>query len=131
MRAGLERPTAAGLIASTPGDEHAGHVLWLAAGDTVRAPSPDPALAHLWQLFLGPRHRGRGLGRELLDVAITGAVTSGFTTMRLFTPERHSAARRFYELAGWTRVGEAEDDPELRLPIVEYRRSLDVPPRHN
>jgi hypothetical protein len=51
--------------------------------------------------------------------------------MRLFTPEGHSAARRFYERAGWTRVGEAEDDPELRLPIVEYRRSLDVPPRHN
>jgi GNAT superfamily N-acetyltransferase len=130
MRAGLMRPTAAGLIASAPGDEHAGHVLWIAAGDTLREPSPDAGLAHLWQLFLEPRHRGLGLGRELLDVATAGAAGSGFQTMRLYTPAGHSAARRFYERAGWTCVGEGEEDRELRLPLVEYQRSL-VPPRHN
>ena len=130
VRSGLRRPGARGEIAWS-GAVHAGHMLWLPASATARLASADPTLAHLWHLFLRPEHRGTGLGTSLLAAGVRQAAADGFTTMRLFTPAGQARARRFYEREGWTEVGPSDPDPELRLPIVEYQRSLDAGPRQN
>ena len=46
------------------------------------------------------------------------------TRMRLFTPERHARARRFYEREGWALAGEPEFVPELGIAMVEYQRPV-------
>ncbi len=104
--------------------EMAGHVSFLPAA-TARRPDLEPGLAHLWQLFVRPPFWGSALATELLRRCVAEAGARGFTQMRLYTPAGNARARRFYEREGWRTVGETEDDPNLGLPIVQYRRRLD------
>ena len=46
------------------------------------------------------------------------------TRMRLFTPERHARARRFYEREGWVPRGDRRPESDFGMDIVEYRRPL-------
>jgi GNAT superfamily N-acetyltransferase len=123
IREYLEGPSVRGSVAVVDG-HHAGHVLWLPARESVQFPDPDPALAHLWQLFVRSGDQGSGLGTALLDRAVTEAAGCGFTRMRLFTPEGHSRARRFYEREGWELRQRIGPGPDLGLPLLEYVRPL-------
>ena len=66
---------------------------------------------------------GTGAAQRLLADAVAAAGERGFATMRLFTPEGQTRARRFYEREGWTLHGGAFDGG-LGIPLVEYRRAL-------
>jgi predicted N-acetyltransferase YhbS len=110
------------LVAEEDG-EVAGHVAFVPA----RAhpyPSADPALAHVWQMFVRPRWWGTGLAANLLSEAVREAGARGFTSMRLFTPAAQARARRFYEREGWTAAGEPTDALDFGMPLVEYRRAI-------
>jgi ribosomal protein S18 acetylase RimI-like enzyme len=114
----------------TPGPE------WLAAriqqlvagGDTivlVGGSGPDgvavlrfrPAIwsagleCYLAELYVVPARRGRGLGRALLDTAITVARDRGADWMDLGTSEDDVAARSLYESAGFVNREHAPDGP--------------------
>ncbi len=105
-----------------------GHVAFMPAGLARRA-ATEPGLAHLWLLFVRPSHWGTGLATELHRAALREAAARGFSSMRLFTPAGQARARRFYEREGWAAAGEPFDDPDFKLPLVEYRRPLGRPPR--
>ena len=123
MREQLGGPSVRGSVAVVGGD-HAGHVLWLPARESAQFPDPDPRLAHLWQLFVRDSDQGSGIGTALLDDAVAGAADSGFTRMRLFTPEGQTRARSFYEREGWTLRQPIGAGPDLKLPLLEYERPL-------
>jgi GNAT superfamily N-acetyltransferase len=109
--------------------ELAGVATLLPAPDAGR-PDPDPALVHLWQLFVAEPHWGTGVAVRLHADAIASAAARGFTSARLFTPAGQARSRRFYEREGWSAVTAPFFDDRIGLDVVEYRRSLapgDVP----
>ena len=62
--------------------------------------------AELKRMYVLPTHRGRGLGRLLLEHALDWAATRGVRAVRLDTSVEMVAARRLYESAGFRRTGE-------------------------
>ena len=99
------------------------------AGDGVVAhaafePSGDEGVAHLWNLFVAGRMRGRGLGRDLLELCLERAGALGFREMRLFTPAGARAAMRFYEREGFGVRPREVTEIDIGLPLVELRRDL-------
>jgi GNAT superfamily N-acetyltransferase len=103
----------------------AGHVSVMPAAQHAWR-SDDPALAHLWQLFVRAPWWGSGLASALLAEALRETASRGFTTIRLFTPASQARARRFYEREGWAAAGEPFDDADFGLPLVEYRRAISI-----
>jgi putative acetyltransferase len=60
-----------------------------------------PGACELRKMYLDARHRGRGLGRLLLDHALRRAAELGFTRVELETSTRLDAARKLYERYGF------------------------------
>jgi GNAT superfamily N-acetyltransferase len=75
----------------------------------------------LKRMYLRPNQRGRGLGRQLLAVALDWAASHGMRVVRLDTSERMVAAQRLYEAHGFVRVpGDAPRQGQCRL-LYELR----------
>lgn len=74
-------------------------------------------------MYLRPDARGRGLGKQLLRIALDWARSHDVQTVRLDTSERMVAAQRLYEAHGFRRVpGEAPRQGQCRL-LYELRLS--------
>ena len=68
---------------------------------------PDPsdrALCELRKMYLDPSLRGRGMGGQLLDIALDHARSAGFRRMELETHHTMTAAIALYEGAGFTEM---------------------------
>jgi GNAT superfamily N-acetyltransferase len=65
----------------------------------------DDRRAELKRMYLQPEHRGRGLGRTLLNHAIDWARDRGCQAIVLGTSTAMTAAQRLYESAGFSRTG--------------------------
>jgi ribosomal protein S18 acetylase RimI-like enzyme len=64
---------------------------------------------YLAELYVAPEHRGRGVGRALLEAAIALARSRGATYMDLCSGEQDVAARALYESLGFSnREGEPD-----------------------
>jgi ribosomal protein S18 acetylase RimI-like enzyme len=61
---------------------------------------------YLAELYVVPGRRGQGLGRSLMDAALTLARERGADSMEICVDEPDTAARRLYESLGFTnRIG--------------------------
>src|SRR5215831_15853456 len=60
----------------------------------ARRDGDDPTLAHLFQVWVSPTHRGRGVGRSLTNAVIAWAQGLGLQTLRLGVTPSHPAALR-------------------------------------
>ena len=71
--------------------EHAGEVVGFVdwEGDFVNA------------LHVRPSHAGRGVGRQLMDVAEAGVAAAGFAAVRLETDTFNTRSRAFYAARGY------------------------------
>ena len=110
----LDEPTTAyaALWLAVEGDRVVGSVALRDLGDDA---------VELKRMYLRPDQRGRGLGKQLLAVALDWARAQGNRTVRLDTSERMVAARRLYEAHGFVRVpGEAPRQGQCRL-LYELR----------
>lgn len=68
------------------------------------------------QLYVLPRAQGRGIGTALLAVA-----KRAFSVLSLWTFQKNTAARAFYERSGFAAVGETDGSAnEEREPDVLY-----------
>jgi len=75
----------------------------------------------LKRMYLRPGERGRGLGRQLLGVALDWARAHDMSVVRLDTSDRMVAAQRLYEANGFVRVpGDAPRQGQCRL-LYELR----------
>jgi GNAT superfamily N-acetyltransferase len=66
-------------------------------------------------------HRGRGIGRQLLDAVIAEARERQLPGLSLSVEEENIAARRLYDSAGFVVVGRVENSPTMLLTIDEGR----------
>ncbi|RCK70465.1 N-acetyltransferase [Desertihabitans brevis] len=84
-----------------------------------RRPVAVLALSPGWinQLYVAPEQQGCGLGARLLRLAQD--VASG--PLQLWTFQRNSRARSFYERHGFVEVRRTDGDNEEREPDVLYR----------
>lgn len=90
-----------------------GDVQWLAvAGDSVVGwcdilRNPLPSARHAGRLGVGVVRawRGRGIGRTLIDVAITEARAQGVTRIELEVVASNAGAARLYESLGFAHEG--------------------------
>lgn len=72
-------------------------------------------------MYLRPAVRGRGLGKQLLGVALAWARTHDKRSVRLDTSPLMVTAQRLYEAHGFVRVpGEAPRQGQCRL-VYELR----------
>lgn len=86
----------------------------------------DERTAEVFAIYLDPDHVGTGVGRRLFSHAVDDLRSRGFRSATLWVMETNEAARRFYEVAGWTLDGAATServDCEMR-PTVRYRVEL-------
>jgi ribosomal protein S18 acetylase RimI-like enzyme len=81
---------------------------------------------HLWGMYVTPSHRGRGLGRQLLDAAIEHArAVEGIDWIFLGVTTAAPAARRLYERAGFEIWGTEPDAlREGGTSVVEHRLAI-------
>jgi ribosomal protein S18 acetylase RimI-like enzyme len=66
-------------------------------------------ISELRQMWVDERHRGRGLGRALLDAFVAEAAERG--VRRVWLSSHSFQAPAFYEKAGFTRMAELKDFP--------------------
>jgi GNAT superfamily N-acetyltransferase len=106
----LSASPALGAWVAVRGAEVVGHVVLVAAPDTVpaslAAAGGGRAIAYVARLFVVPSARGQGLARRLLDTAADAARAAGLAPA-LDVVDDGVAAIRLYERAGWRRLGSA------------------------
>ncbi|MFW6040015.1 MAG: ribosomal protein S18-alanine N-acetyltransferase [Gemmatimonadota bacterium] len=94
----LRRRSTALLVAEQAGEVVGYAVLWFAADE-----------AELGDMAVLPEERRRGLGRRLLDGALTEATRRGAKRLYLEVRESNTAARSLYRRAGFEAVGRRSD----------------------
>jgi ribosomal protein S18 acetylase RimI-like enzyme len=67
-----------------------------------------PGVAHLYQVWVAPEFRGRGVGRMLLDAVIQWARAAGARELVLDVTRGDTPATRLYLRAGFRPAGEPE-----------------------
>jgi ribosomal protein S18 acetylase RimI-like enzyme len=88
-------------------------------GFTIFGPDRDRDAGYLASLYVSPTSAGRGIGRSLLDAAVT-AMPSVDITLWVFA--ENVRARRLYERAGFEPDGTELTDPRWGAAQVRYRR---------
>jgi ribosomal protein S18 acetylase RimI-like enzyme len=78
---------------------------------------------YLAELYVAPASRGRGLGRALMEAALSEARLRGADSMDIGVDEPDTAARRLYESLGFTNRVDGADGPVMYV----YERELDSP----
>ena len=73
----------------------------------ARLDAANPRIAHLYQVWVAPTHRRRGVGRAMMDAAIVWARARAVQRLALDVTCGNSAALGMYERAGFVAVGES------------------------
>jgi ribosomal protein S18 acetylase RimI-like enzyme len=85
-----------------------------------------PTVGELDAVYLLPSVQGLGIGRLLVEDAVSGLSEAGYSECVLWVADHNTQARGFYRHLGF-----APDDGRdvwRGLPVVRYRRSLSAPP---
>jgi GNAT superfamily N-acetyltransferase len=81
----------------------------------VKLDGPDAASATLYQVWVAPEARGRGVGAAMLDAAIAWARTRRLRALHLGVTTGDTAAVRLYLRAGFAAVGAPQPRPGTDL----------------
>jgi GNAT superfamily N-acetyltransferase len=84
-----------------------------------------PGIAEVKRMFVVPRLRGRGLGRELLDALERAAVELGCGVARLDSTEPLAEAMALYRSVGYVEIGDYNQNPNATTWL---ERRLRQPP---
>ena len=86
----------------------------------------EPGVAHLYQVWVAPEHRGRGVARRLLDAAAAWARAAGAHVLALDATCGDTPAMRLYTRAGCRPAGaERPLRPGSPLRVQPLRLALD------
>jgi ribosomal protein S18 acetylase RimI-like enzyme len=111
------------VLVALDGDAILGTVMlqvWPHTGQTVAGPHE----AELRALAVRPQAQGKGIGRELLQVAIERAAELGVGHLVLCTEPEMRPAHRLYEQAGFTRLPERDWSPAPDVRLLVYGLAL-------
>lgn len=75
------------------------------------------------RMYTRPEYQGQGIGGRVLDEITALAMVEGYTRLVLETGDRHPAAWRVYERAGFKRCGPVLDYPDVHWSIF-YTKEL-------
>ena len=103
-------------LAGLVGTEFAG-MAW------ARFDEPNDKTAHLYQMWVSPAYRGKGLARKLLLEAMAWALSHGARSMRLGVTCGDTPARKLYEKIGFEARGTPEPlraASDLKIQTMEY-----------
>ncbi len=81
------------------------------------------SIAEVKRIYTAPSHQGQGLGGRILAEIVALAQCEGFSRLVLETGDKHPAAWRIYERAGFTRCGPVLDYPDSAYSVF-YSRPL-------
>jgi GNAT superfamily N-acetyltransferase len=120
---GLRNPHTAAEDAAWIRGNFATHSVWLAVdGDRVVGVATRDG-EWVGQLYVAPGRTGEGIGQRLLDTILAEAAAASIPVLKLWTFQRNSGARRFYERNGFVAVELTEGDGnEEGEPDVRYER---------
>ena len=79
------------------------------------------------RMWTNPAYQGRGIAGQVLGRITALAVKEGFTKLVLETGDRHPAAWRVYERAGFKRCGPVLDYPDVHWSVF-YEKELERAP---
>jgi GNAT superfamily N-acetyltransferase len=88
-----------------------------------------PAVCNVYQMWVAPEHRGRGVAQALLTRGIEWARASGASAMELGVTVADSPAVRLYARLGFERVGDPEPLREGSALLAQRMRLGLVPRR--
>ncbi len=71
---------------------------------TIESPTPD--IVHLYQMWVDPGHRGRGIGRALIETAVEWARQRKVLSIVLQVTCGDRPARRLYDAVGFRPSGD-------------------------
>jgi GNAT superfamily N-acetyltransferase len=92
-------------------------------------PEEDPAAVHLVSMWVDPAHRGRGLGRSLVQAVIDWARGRGARVVNLWATDGNEPAIALYRSCGFRPTGDAQPLPSNpTLTEGKYRLELDPGP---
>jgi ribosomal protein S18 acetylase RimI-like enzyme len=85
----------------------------------------DPALAHLYAMWVAPDARGTGAGRALLDAVLAWATERGAERLTTSVTDGNAAAAALYQAAGFTDTGRREPlgHSDAVVAVLERRLS--------
>jgi GNAT superfamily N-acetyltransferase len=83
-------------------------------------------VGELTSIYLLSSVWGQGVGRQVMDGAVSSLVEDDFAEATLWVLEGNARARRFYEAGGWSPDGAVKEDIIRGSTIreVRYRRAL-------
>jgi RimJ/RimL family protein N-acetyltransferase len=113
----------AGVMVAVPGPEMVGFARFTPTRDT----GEDTALvAEIRQIYIAPEVWGKGLGKQLMSLALARLAAAGYAQATLWVLDTNSRARRFYERCGWMQDGAARCNDSYSFPMadVRYRKHL-------
>lgn len=80
-------------------------------------------IAEVKRMYTRPAYQGHGIGSRILEQIVKLAEREGYASLVLETGDRHPAAWRIYERAGFTRCGPVLDYPDSPYSVF-YSRPL-------
>ena len=84
-------------------------------------------IAEVKRMYTVPESQGRGIGGKILDAIVALAEQEGFARLVLETGDRHPAAWRVYERAGFKRCGPVLDYPDTTWSVFYDMELKKVP----
>ena len=84
-------------------------------------------IAEVKRMYTVPAHQGKGIGGRIVAEIEKLARKEGFVSLVLETGDRHPAAWRVYERAGFTRCGPLLDYPDTSWSVFYEKELLKEP----
>ena len=106
-----------------PGDAGPAGTAGTAGDPGTAAPRP----GYIAALYVHPDVSGLGIGRRLLDHAVTALTDAGRTAVMLWVFRQNARARGLYARSGFVPDGTEVSDPQWRVPQIRLRRDRPVP----
>jgi GNAT superfamily N-acetyltransferase len=101
---------------------------WCSIGPN-RDPDADSRSGELWAIYVLPNAQKKGVGRALMQTAISGLRQRHCPTATLWVLTENHNARAFYEETGW-KLTKATKEVEMGgKPLSETRYRIDLGPR--
>ncbi|WP_294371475.1 GNAT family N-acetyltransferase [uncultured Clostridium sp.] len=85
-----------------------------------------PDYGEIWSFYMKPEYFRKGLGRKLINSAISDMVDKGFKNCYLWVLDKNKNARRFYEKSGFKYNKDKYRSKIMDTELFELRYVLDL-----